>query len=267
MGIPMGESVLDELLQRSGQSSEKIDWEALNTTLQGLFFQKNNESQTGKPGLDDSGSDRDGLEPQTGLKKFLGAFSKRKTKTKVEYACLFSNIARVDSLNICHGEDSISKEMADSSFAQTSFSITLNDRPNDPLVFVCSKPEHRDSWVEAFKPGLVRTMVKSSRSEMKDLRQKLGWQHLVIRSSFTSLAILDDAEALECACQYEDSEEGSSYRKLKLELNLLDEYNGYSPLHYATVLGHTACMRVLLEAGAQVELEDREGVSSMYHGE
>lgn len=277
MGIPMGESVLDELIKRSiisitphdgdGQC-EKVDWGVLHKALQGFFVHQNNASAPSGNvkalGLNDSGHVRDHGGDETGLKKLLGAFQKGKKTTKVEYAALFSNVARVDSLNICHGEDSTSRELANSTYAQTAFSVTLKDRENDPLIFVCSKPEHRDSWVEAFRPGLVRALTKSSGEGISELRSKVGWQHLVIRASFASLVLLNDVEGLECACQ-ENSGEGS-YKKLRLELNLLDEYNGYSPLHYATILGNTECMEVLLEAGCKVTIEDREGQSPMYHG-
>lgn len=268
MGIPMGESVLDELIQRSIISTtltdqvEKVDWEALHKSLQGFFVQKNNASSPSTNarslGLDDS------IHDKNGLKRILGAFSGKRKTTNVEYASLFSDVARVESLNISHGDDSASREIANSAYAQTCFSVTLNERKNDPLIFVCSKPEHRDSWVEAFKPGVVRALMKSSAKGMPELRSKLGWQHLVIRSSFVSLVILNDAEALKCVLQ-EDSGEGSRPCKLRREINILDEHNGYSPLHYATILGHTDCMVVLLEAGANVTLEDREGSSPMYH--
>lgn len=251
MGIPMGESVLNELIQNiipmteHDEQDQLVDWEALHLSLQGVFEPAS--------GLDDSDSSRD-----NSLKKIWGGFKRKKT-TKVECAALFSDVAQVDSLDICNGDDPISTEIANTAFAQTSFSVTLYDRQNDPLIFICSKPEQRDSWVDAFRPCVVHALSKSSREETKELRRKLGWQHLVIRSSLISLVILNDVESLECACQ-----KGS--RKQQMELNLLDEYNGYSPLHYATILGHTECMGVLLEAGAKVTLEDREGLSPMYHG-
>ena len=290
IGIPMGESVLDELIDRShlgGNTSgeknteweisaqndhELINWSALHQAVTACTVVSSSPNsllglhQTGS-GLDDSGTDRDG--GGKGLKKLLGAaFSKGKKATKAEYAALFSNVSRVYSLNICHSDDPASRDIANSTYAQTSFSVTLNDRKNDPMIFVCSKPEHRDSWIEALKPGIVRALTKSSEKEVTELRKKLGWQHLVIRSSLMSLVILNDVIALECACQGNEEGEGVERSKVKvrMELNLLDEYNGYSPLHYASILAHTECMQVLLEAGAKVTLEDRKGLSPMYHG-
>lgn len=280
MGIPMGETVLDELIQRTTNTSsasvktqndqdDKVNWQALHKSLQGVFLQTNNNEapspNTKSLGLDESGrggGDAESVGAGTGLKKFLGSFQRRKT-TKVEYACMFSHVVRVDSLDICHGDNPVSKEIAESDYAITTFSVTLSGQENDPLIFVCPGPEHRDSWVEAFRPGVVSALTKSSRPGMPDLRKKLGWQHLVIRSSFMSLVILNDAEALKSKLQVSGVKLVA--RKLRMELNLLDEYNGYSPLHYATILGHTECMVLLLEAGSKVTLEDREKLSPMYH--
>ncbi|KAL7554417.1 hypothetical protein ACHAWF_017854 [Thalassiosira exigua] len=270
MGIPMGESVLDELIQRgiiSMTQTEKLDREALHKAFQGFFAQLNTGSPSPnvKPlGLDESSSERDASDGSNRLKNFFGGFQKKKT-TKVEHAALFSSVSRVDSLNICHGDDATSEEIASSVYAPTAFSVTLSEGNREPMFFVCSKPEHRDAWVEAFRPGVIRALTKSSTEEMTKRRSQLGWQHLVIRSSYNSLVILNDMHALKWVCQ-EDPDENSGSRKLKAELNQLDEYNGYSPLHYATILGHVECMCILLEAGAKVTVEDREGLSSMYHG-
>mmetsp|Transcript_37338 Transcript_37338/g.78759 ORF Transcript_37338/g.78759 Transcript_37338/m.78759 type:complete len:757 (-) Transcript_37338:187-2457(-) len=266
IGIPMGENTLDELIRQSLLSTtvvdqtERVDWEELHKSLQGFFAQKNSGSSestsSNAKSLDDSEHNNNGL------KKLFGAFSGKRKTTKVEYASLFSNITRIDSLNISHGDDPTSEKIANSSYAHTCFSVTLSESKKDPLIFACSKTEHRDAWVEAFKPGVVRALAKSSAKGMTELRSKLGWQHLVVRSSFISLVILNDGEALEHALQ---EEEENNHRKLKLELNILDEYNGYSPLHYATILGQTDCMEALLKAGSTVTLEDREGFSPMYH--
>lgn len=276
LGIPMGASVLDELMAKSGikQNGQagKVGWGALHKAMRGCLEGNPASSNGASPGLDDSGHGQDqsgAAGGGGGLKKLLagaaGAFQNGKKKsTRVECAALFSNVTRVDSLSVCHGDDPASREVANSSCARTAFSVTLSDRP-DPLIFVCSKPEHRDSWVEAFKPGVVRaTSTKSSDEGVRELRKKLGWQHLVVRSSLVSLVIQNDVESLECVCN--DFGGHGSARKLRAELNMLDEYNGYSPLHYATILGHTECMNVLLEAGATVTMEDREGLSPMYHG-
>jgi ankyrin repeat protein len=91
-----------------------------------------------------------------------------------------------------------------------------------------------------------------------EMKKKMGWQYLVIRSSFITHVIANNAELLECCLQ-------ESLRDRMLMINLLDEYNGYCALHYATILCHTECMDVLLENGANYKIEDRNGRSAMYH--
>jgi len=314
LGIPQGESILDELIDKCGccnfsssgasssnnnsnaewatvgeqhEENELIHW---STLYKGLAVCVNEDLRNSLPSpngsfdravLDDSSADRDhnsSTGSGMGLKKLLGAFSKeKKGTTKAECAALFSNISRIDCLNICHGDDVVSREIANSTsaYAQTSFSVTLKGRDSHPLIFVCCKPEHRDKWVEAFKIGVIRAMTQSFDREVVELRKKIGWQHLVMRSSLTSLVVLNDTIVLECACQdggaNDEGEEeeyrwSSNMKDVRMELNLLDEYNGYSPLHYATILGHIECMEVLLEAGSKVTLEDRKGESPMYHG-
>lgn len=264
LGIPMGESVIDELIKKSSSSvmstqSDKVEWRAIHKSLQDYFTRTNDESLIRRSNSGQS-LDQDN-EPQ-GMKKLFRSSSKKKN-TKVERAMLFSSVARVDSLDICHGDHHACIEVSKSEYAETSFSVTLNGKKNDPIIFVCSKQEHRDSWVEAFKPVMVRATMKSSVDEKEELRSLLGWQHLVVRSSFLSLVILNDIEGLK---RIISSEEGGNRHKRKNELNAIDEHNGYSALHYATILSHTDCMEVLLEAGASVSLEDREGKSPMYHG-
>lgn len=50
------------------------------------------------------------------------------------------------------------------------------------------------------------------------------------------------------------------------DLNALDTYNSYAPLHYATRANHVRVMRFLLEAGADVNVGDGYGRTPMYYG-
>ena len=113
MGIPMAESVLDELICKCRQQTlsggnaewmssningipsdnENVNWAILHRLITRFAVQQNNNgsipSSNSLNRLDDSGTDRDG--GGTGLKKLLGAaFSKVKKTTKAEYAALFS---------------------------------------------------------------------------------------------------------------------------------------------------------------------------------
>jgi len=170
----MVETVLDELIQCTTNTSsasvktqdDKVNWQVLHKSLRGVFLQQINNTATSpntkSVRLYDSsrgGGDAESVGAGTGLKKFLGSFQRRKT-TKVEYACMFSHVVRVDSLDICHGDNPVSKEIAESDYAITIFSVMLSRQDNDPLMFVCPGPEHQDSWVEAFKPGVMRVLTK-----------------------------------------------------------------------------------------------------------
>ena len=252
----MCESIIDGLVEKCDNDREQVKWEVVHKAIQ-LSFTNNQSSSNDNLGNSDNSLDRE--TNKGGLKKFFGFQKEVKSSTKVESASVFSSVVRVDSLNICHGEDSKSTDIANnSSQAQLSFSVTLKERKSDPLIFLCTRPEYRDAWVDSFVPVVIPALRKSSSPELVELRKKLGWQYLIIRSSFVSHVIGNDVELLECCLQDKMSHDHKV-------LDLLDDYNGYSALHYATILGYTECMDVLLEAGATVTLKDRNGLSPMYH--
>ena len=258
LGIPNGETIVDEVgsvaVSRSGQR-EDVRWHKFHKALQTMFIQRNDASQQR------SGGDND-IAEETGFKKFLSAFQREKKVTKVQVASKFSSVSRIDSFNISSGEDSTSRYIARSIHSQTAFSVTLKDREDDPLIFVCSKPEHRKSWVDAFRPLVIRALSKTSSQEMVEMKSKIGWHHLVVRSTLNAHVVENNAEALRRACEQWDL---SGSKELKTELAALDEHNGYAPLHYATVLGHAECIDVLLKVGSNVEQPDRNGFTPMYH--
>lgn len=261
LGIPMGETVVDEILQngsvamsRSGQR-EDVQWHTFHKALQTIFIQRSDASQQRSRGDNDSAE-------ETGFKKFLSAFQREKRVTKVQVASKFSSVSRIDSFNISCGEDSTSRDIVRSIHAHTAFSVTLKDREDDPLIFVCSKPEHRESWVDALRPLVIRALSKTSSQDMVELKSKLGWHHLVVRSTLITHVVENNAEALLRACEQWDL---SGSKSLKSELAVLDEHNGYAPLHYATILGHIECIAVLLKVGSDVEQPDRDGFTPMYH--
>ena len=252
----MCESIIDGLVERCDNDREQLKWEVVHKVIQ-FSFANNQSSSHDNLGNSDNSLDRE--TNKGGLKKIFGSFQKEvKSSTKVDSASVFSSVVRVDSLNICHGEDSMSTDIANSSQAQLSFSVTLKERKSDPLIFLCTRPEYRDAWVDSFVPVVIPALKKSSSPDLVELRKKLGWQYLIIRSSFVSHVIGNDVELLECCLQDNLS------RDHKV-LDVLDDYNGYSALHYATILGYTECMDVLLEAGAIVTVKDRNGLSPMYH--
>lgn len=262
LGLPMCENIILALFERCNKSddTEHVRWETVHKAVQ-YSFAESSPNNLSSHCLDDSGSDRhSNSDNNVGLKKFFGSFQKEKVKsTAVESASVFASVVRVDSLNICHGGDAKSMDVANSAEAQVSFSVTLKERKNDPLVFICSRPEYRDAWVDAFVPVVIPSLRKSIDPDVVELKKKVGWEYLVIRSSFITHVIANDVELLECSLHE------NSIRECKVMINSLDEYNGYSSLHYATILGHTECMDVLLENGANYANKDHNGRSAMYH--
>jgi hypothetical protein len=179
------------------------------------------------------------------------------SNTKVEKAKLFSSVARVDSLSIFHSDDPESCEIFSSDQADFSLSISLFDDQETPFYFTFGTSKDRESWLSKFGESVIQAWENSSDAELLKMQTKIGWQHLVVRSSPTTFVILNDPRSLE-----------KCLNKTHVDLNVLDHYNGYSALHYATILGHSNCVEVLLRCGgAAADLHDKDGLSPMIHGE
>mmetsp|Transcript_13097 Transcript_13097/g.24609 ORF Transcript_13097/g.24609 Transcript_13097/m.24609 type:complete len:293 (+) Transcript_13097:481-1359(+) len=187
-------------------------------------------------------------------------------KSKLENAFLYSSVLHVEYPELFQRGETVNENDSDPSrHSEFSFAVTVVDKKHDPLVFTCCKQEYRDAWVcEAFSTCVLRALENSTDPDTVELRSKLGWQHMVIRSTYSSLVVLNDADSLERVLQ-RDQTKGSEKHKLSEILNKLDSYNGLAALHYATILGHVKCMEVLLKAGAIVSSADKEGLSAMYH--
>ena len=177
-----------------------------------------------------------------------------------QFASLFSSVARVDCLDISHSRDARSTAISHSSLAERSFSITLHDRDGD-LIFTCMNQNHRDSFVSALRSGVVKAIEKSSSPEAIMMRRNRGWQHLVVRNSPICHVIENDAERLKSILDsslYGDD----AFGQIRFKLNELDE-NGYAAIHYASILGHTQCVDILLGKGvSNAGMLDVRGLSS-----
>jgi len=184
------------------------------------------------------------------------------SSSKVEVACLFSSICRIDCLDISEGDCSRCIEFAnDSSLATMSFAVTLKGREDDPLIFCCSSNAERDAWIQSFKP-LLCALEHSTSPEMIQMRKKVGWQHCIVRSSLSSLVVVNNASGLKRTINGYNVKD---HRSRRTKLNALDIYNGYAPLHYAAILGHTSCIKVLLKSGSIFDLKDVSGLTPMMH--
>jgi hypothetical protein len=176
-------------------------------------------------------------------------------ETKVESAKLFSHVARVDSLSIAHSDDPRSMELFDSDQADFSLSVTMFEDRDEPFYFTFATTKDRESWLQKFGEKLILAWENSSDAELLKMQTRIGWQHLVVRSSPITYVIMNDHNGLE-----------KCLNKTHADLDLLDEYNGYSAMHYATILDNEKCVEVLLRSGASAALHDKDGLSPMIHG-
>lgn len=170
--------------------------------------------------------------------------------TKVERAKLFTSVAQVDSLSISHNDGSLRMQQTD-----FSLSVTFFEDTDKPFFFTFATPEDRESWLNKIGERVISAWEDSSDAQLLKMQTKLGWQHLVVRSSPTTFVILNDHKGLE-----------KCLNKTHVNLNVLDRFNGYSPLHYATILNQPRCVEVLLRNGAAAKLHDKNGLLPMIHG-
>ncbi|KAL7538282.1 hypothetical protein ACHAWF_006043 [Thalassiosira exigua] len=168
---------------------------------------------------------------------------------KVEYAFPLSGIDFIESINICSSEPT--QMFAKSSWSDVMFALFLKGRA-EPLLMVCSKPEQRLAWMDAFRICYVKSIqlsADSGSSAAKKIRSQVGWQHRAIRASVFSLVVCNDLKGLEEMISTPSPD----------DIDDQDEYCGYTALHYAAALGHLACAKLLLGNGANANLRDDDG--------
>jgi hypothetical protein len=120
----------------------------------------------------------------------------------------------------------------------------------------CETPQEQASWLEALR----RVVVQAHDSAGTNLKEMggLGWQYRVVYVPFFTEAVTGNPVKKEKILA------GSTGH---IDLNALDSFNSYAPLHYATRANHVRTMRFLLEAGADVHVGDGYGRTPMYYGE
>ena len=185
-----------------------------------------------------------------------GGFSGSDIQRKLKYAFPLSDVVRVESFQICHSPKT--KVFATSNYAELSFAIFIGFRKH-PLIMVCSKPEQRDAWVDAFKVCLVNISTLGSDSP-SEVVKKPGWQHQLICETLFSLVILDDREGL-------DEFLLKDPRSFGMDINDPDEYYGCTALHFAVIWDRLLCAEMLLAHGANVNLKDDDNKTPLDHGE
>ena len=175
-------------------------------------------------------------------------------KRKLDNAFPLSDVECVESLHLCH---SAKTEMfAHSSWAEVAFAIFIRFRKH-PLIFVCSKPEHREAWIDAFRICLINSRKLGGNNNFhKD--DKPGWQHKLVRDSLFSLVVCDDHDGI--SRFLEDP-------PIDTSINDRDEYYGYSALHYAVIWDHFHCAALLLANKADVNVKDNDNKTPLDYGE
>jgi len=161
-------------------------------------------------------------------------------RRKIIEACLFSYVLKIECVD------------------SQRFAMTLKDRVDEPLIFSCSSTTERDEWMTlGFRPLLYS--VEQSMGPRDTRLQQPGWQHLVIRSTYSSLVVLGDHAKLEEALA------NCTVRRRREELDMLDEFNGYTPLHYAVIADDVNCIEILIRYGANLIASDSDGLNPMIH--
>ena len=90
---------------------------------------------------------------------------KHNTDVKVECAYSYASIAKVESINICFSE--ATSVYRNSAWAELVFAIFVEKR-EEPLIIVCSKPEHRLALVDAFRTCYVNSIQLQADNGLSD---------------------------------------------------------------------------------------------------
>ena len=147
-----------------------------------------------------------------------------------------------------------------SSWAELIFAIFVKER-DEPLIMVCSKPEQRLAWVDAFRTCCVKSLelrANNGSKSAKKVQKMVGWQHVLIQASIFSLVVCNDLDGLKKQLAFPSRD---------FDINDQDEYAQRTALHYAVLLDHIQCAKLLLKHKARVNLQDVDQKTALDHGE
>ena len=241
MGVPIGEGGLSEIFHRVDTDSDGfINFDELQCAMLELTpTPKKEKTLFGTMG-----------------KTLTNMFSsKDSVQRKLDGAYLLSDIERIEGLNTCHSAKT--RMFAESSFADLSFAVIVKGQ-EQPLVMICSKPEHKDAWLNAFKVCIVNSIQNGSGKSEKQMREKIGWQHQVIRVTIFSLVVTNSVDGLH---------KHLTSQSQQICLDEQDEYRGFTALHYAAALGRLDCAVLLLQAKVNVNVKCNEQKTPLDYGE
>ena len=236
MGVPVGERALSDVMSKIDTDQDgTITFDEFEHAMQELAPTPKEE------------------------KTLFGSLGKRITKylsssdmqRKLECAYMLSDVEKIECLSMCHSAKT--RMFAESSFGNLSFAIHVKDQ-EQPLVLICSKPEHRDAWINAFKTCIVNSVQNATDKAAKQMRGEIGWQHKIVRATIFSLVVMNNLEGLHIQIN-------------KGCLNERDEYHGFTALHYAASLGRLDCAVLLLQAKVDVNIKCNEQKTPLDYGE
>mmetsp|Transcript_2232 Transcript_2232/g.4061 ORF Transcript_2232/g.4061 Transcript_2232/m.4061 type:complete len:613 (-) Transcript_2232:78-1916(-) len=231
MGVPVGESALSEVMRRIDSDEDgTITFDEFECAMQELApTPKEEKSLFGSLGL-----------------RLSKAFSSSNMQRKLDGAYLLTDVERIECLSICHSAKT--RVFAESSFGDMSFAIHVKGQ-EQPLVMICSKPAHKDAWINAFKVCIVNSMKNATDKSAKQIRDKIGWQHQIVRATIFSLVVTNNLDALH---------KQITSQSQKSRVNEEDEYRSFTALHYAAALGRLDCAILLLQAKVEVNAKCKD---------
>ncbi len=241
MGVPIGEIALSEVMHKIDTDEDgTITFDEFESAMQELA-----------------------PTPPKEKKSLFGSFTQRLRNSfvsssdlqrKLECACLFTDLKKIECLSICHSAKT--RMFAQSSFGSLSFAIHVRGQ-EQPMVLMCSKPEHKDAWINAFKVCIINSIQNSTDTKAKEIRDKIGWQHQIVQATIFSLVVMNNLDGLH-------KQITSNSQRLSDER---DEYRRFTALHYAAALGRLDCAILLLQAKVEVNAECNEQKTPLDYGE
>ena len=240
MGVPIGESALSEVMNRIDTDNDgTITFDEFATAMQELApTPKEEKSMFGSLG-----------------KRLMKALIPSDMQRKLDCAYLLTDVERVECLNMCHSAKT--RMFAESSFGDLSFAIIVKGE-EQPLVMICSKPEHKNAWINAFKTCIVNSIKNSTDKSAKHIRDNIGWQHNIVRATIFSWVVTNNLDGLHNQI---------SSQSCHIDMNAQDEYHGFTALHYAAALGRLDCAILLLQAKVNVNVKCKDLKAPLDYGE
>lgn len=240
LGVPIGESALSEVMNRIDTDNDgTITFEEFESAMQELApAPKEEKTLFGSLG-----------------KRLMKVLTPSDAQRKLECAYLLTDIEKVECLDICHSAKT--RMFAESSFGNLSFAIFLKGQ-EQPLCVICSKPEHKNAWINAFKVCIVNGIQNAADKSALRIRSNIGWQHHLVRASICSLVVTNNLDGLH---------KQITSPSLQCHVDEQDEYHSFTALHYAAALGRLDCAVLLLQAKAKVNLKCKDQKTPLDYGE